>query len=81
MDKPGWILEAPWSLNVIECDVPRRMLAVEYKIIPQATGLHMARDLIQDLYTVVPAPDEPWMVLSYDILVCGLQLLLYTLAS
>ena len=54
----------------------------------------MARDLIQDLYMVVPVPDkpwklsagniltdEPWMVLSYDILVCGLQLLLYTLTS
>ncbi len=45
----------------------------------------MARDLIQDLYTVVPTPDEPWkipadnlltdepwMALSYDILVCDL---------
>ena len=94
MDKPRWISEAPWSSDVIECDVPRHMLAVEYEVVPWAAGLCMARDLIQDLYMVVPVPDkpwklsagnilmdEPWMVLSYDILVCGLQLLLYTLTS
>ena len=59
------------------------MQAIEYELIPQAIVLHMARDLIWDLYMMVPIPDEPWkvhtehllthepwMALSYDILVC-----------
>lgn len=71
------------------------MRAIEYELVPRAIVLRMARDLIRDLYTTVPIPDEPWkvhaehllthepwMALSYDILVCEyLYLFLYNSMS
>src|SRR5260370_39350387 len=69
--KPKWISETSCSLSILKPDVPKHMLAIEYELVPQAIALCMARDLIWDLYTLMPMPDEPWMALSYDILVCN----------